>query len=92
MESSINQYNPELIRIVQKRILGDNELQCLQEKKAEIYSRAMPIVTMKNGVLDTIRIDEVTHPILKEIDELINLRVNQIINIYHITYVKRYFK
>jgi hypothetical protein len=76
------QYETVLISVIHKAIIEDVELQKLHAKKVEIYSLATPTVILKDGKAETIWIDETNHPLIGKINELIELRTQQIINAY----------
>jgi len=76
------QYEPVLTPVIQKAIIEDVELQKLHAKKVEIYSVATPTVILKGGKAETVWIDETNHPHIKKINELIELRTQQIIDAY----------
>ena len=76
------QYEPVLTPVIQKAIIEDVELQKLHAKKVKIYSMATPTVTLKDGKAKTVWIDETNHPLIGKINELIELRTQQIIDAY----------
>lgn len=76
------QYEPVLTPVIQKAIIEDVELQKLHAKKVEIYSMATPTVILKDGKAETVWIDETNHPLIGKINELIELRTQQIIDAY----------
>lgn len=66
-------------RLISEAILNDKQLQQLQEKRAEIYSLAIPTVILgKDGKSETVWIDETNHPLLPKINEMIEQRTEQI--------------
>ena len=69
-------------RQIQEAILNDKIIQQGITKKVEIYSLAVPTVLLKNGKAEMIWIDETNHPLLKKINELIECRMQEIINFY----------
>lgn len=66
-------------RLILEAILNDKQLQQLNAKRAEIYSLATPTVILgKDGKSETVWIDETNHPLLLKINEMIELRTEQI--------------
>jgi len=66
-------------RKIREAILTDPTLQRLYAKRVEIYSLAIPKVILKNGKVETIWIDETNSPIIKKIDEQIEMITQKII-------------
>lgn len=66
-------------RLISEAILNDKQLQQLNAKKVEIYSLATPTVILgKDGKAETVWIDEINHPLLSKINEMVELRTEQI--------------
>lgn len=82
IQSGISRVRTAEALIIQQAIIEDVELQKLHAKKVEIYSMATPTVIIKDGKAETIWIDETNHPIIGKINELIELRTQQIIDAY----------
>lgn len=67
-------------RLIHEAILNDRVIHQLQIKRFKLYSVAMPIVILIDGNSHTIRLDETNHPLLPEIEKMIEERTQQIIN------------
>jgi len=66
-------------RLISEAILNDKQLRQLYAKRAEIYSLATPTVILgKDGKAETVWIDEINHPLLPKINEMIEQRTEQI--------------
>lgn len=66
-------------RLISEAILNDKQLQQLNAKRVEIYSLATPTVILgKDGKAETVWIDEINHPLLSKINEMIDQRTEQI--------------
>ena len=70
-------------RLISEAILNDKQLKALHSKRAKIYSIATPTAIMKdNGEIENVWIDETNHPILPEINKMIDHRIEQIKSSY----------
>lgn len=65
-------------------LVTDKGLEKLYDKRREIYSIATPTVILNKsiGVAGTVWIDDKNNPILSNIEELIELRIQQIKQTY----------
>lgn len=71
--------NKPASRLISEAILNDKQLQQLHAKRAEIYSLVTPTVILgKDGKAETVWIDETNHPLLPNINEMIEQRTEQI--------------
>lgn len=75
-------YDTMLTPVIQKAIIEDIVLQKLYAKKVEIYSIATPAVILKDGKAEIIWVDETNHPLIRKINENIELRTQQIIDAF----------
>lgn len=67
--------------LISEAILNDKHLQQLHIERVKIYSLATPKVVLKeNGETETFWIDETNHPLLSNINEMIEHRTQQIID------------
>ncbi len=65
--------------LISEAILNDKQLRHLRAKRAEIYSLATSTVILKkDGKAETVWIDETNHPLLPNINEMIEYRTKQI--------------
>jgi len=65
-------------RLISEAILNDNLLQQLIAKKSEVYWLVTTAVSLKDGQIETVLIDESNHPILHSLNDLIEHRIEQI--------------
>jgi hypothetical protein len=78
-----NSHN-DFFKIISEAILNDKQLQALHTERVKIYSLAIPTVIINdNDEAKTIWKDETTNTNLSKIDEIVEHRVNQIINFYN---------
>lgn len=68
--------------IVLEAILNDRQLRHLHSKRIEIYTMSVPQVIIKDGKTETIWLDETNHPLLPNINKMIELREEQIKQYY----------
>jgi hypothetical protein len=71
---------PDNIRLIQETILNDRLIQQLTAQKVFICQMATPTVLLKDGEEVTIWFDETNHPLLPKINQMIELRIEQIKN------------
>jgi len=65
-----------------EELINDRVLQRLHVQRVEIYSKAVPMVFLKDDKLMTVWLDETNHPLLPKIEEAIKARTEQIKQFY----------
>lgn len=63
-------------------LLSDHLLQRLEAQRLKIYSLAVPKILIVDGIPQTVWFDDINNEHLKQIEDAINFRTNQITEAY----------
>lgn len=69
-------------KLINRAIIEDDELNRLYAERVKIYTFVTPTMVLKDGKATLIWLDETNSERLKKVDELIQLRVDQIVDFY----------
>ena len=69
-------------KLINRAILEDKEYQALCSERVKIYTFITPVMVLKDGIATLVWLDETNSERLKKVDELIQLRMEQITNFF----------
>ena len=69
-------------KLINRAILEDKEYQTLCSERVRIYTFITPVMVLKDGTATLVWLDETNSERLKKVDELIQLRMEQITNFF----------
>ena len=81
MEDNIKK--PDNSRLIREAILMDGQLRFLTTRRAEIISLAIPTLVFKDGQSKIVWVDESNGPLLPQIDQMIEQRIEHIKNSFN---------
>lgn len=73
---------PDNSKLIREAILMDGQLRLLTARRAEMISRAIPTLVLKDGKSKIIWVDEKNSPFLPQIEQMIEQRIEQIKDFY----------